>query len=59
MRSGKTPNGNIETGFAHSVAVVMATTAFRAGKKVYWNRKTEELTDRASATGSPGSGQGR
>ena len=43
MRSGKTPNGSIETGFAHSVAVIMATTAYRTGKKVLWNRKEEEL----------------
>ena len=49
MRSRKTPNGNIETGFAHAVALIMATRAYREGKKVYWNRKTEEIVDRSDA----------
>lgn len=49
MRSRKTPNGNIETGFAHAVALIMATKAYREGKKVYWNRKTEEIVDRSDA----------
>jgi len=45
MRSRKTPNGNIETGFAHAVAVVMATRSYREGKKMYWDRKNEEIVD--------------
>jgi predicted dehydrogenase len=45
MRSRKTPNGGIETGFAHSVAVVMATRSYREGKKMYWDRKKEEIVD--------------
>ncbi|MBV8817849.1 MAG: Gfo/Idh/MocA family oxidoreductase [Acidobacteriaceae bacterium] len=43
MRSRKAPNGNIDTGFAHSVAVVMATRSYREGKKLYWDRKAEEI----------------
>lgn len=43
MRSRKTPNGSIETGFAHSVAVIMATRSFREGRKVYWDRQKEEI----------------
>lgn len=46
MRSRKTPNGNIDTGFAHSVAVVMANRAYREGKKMYWDRKNEQILDR-------------
>ncbi|MCW5982654.1 MAG: Gfo/Idh/MocA family oxidoreductase [Bryobacteraceae bacterium] len=46
MRSRKTPNGGIETGFAHSVAVIMATRSYREGKKMYWDRKAEQITDR-------------
>jgi predicted dehydrogenase len=46
MRSRKTPNGNIETGFAHAVAVVMATRSYREGKKMYWDRKNEQILDR-------------
>lgn len=49
MRSRKTPNGNIDTGFAHSVAVVMATRAYREEKKMYWNRKSEEIVDHRPA----------
>jgi predicted dehydrogenase len=46
MRSRKTPNGSIETGFAHAVAVVMATRSYREGKKFYWDRKREQIVDR-------------
>ncbi len=46
MRSRKTPNGNIETGFAHSVAVVMANRSYREGKKLYWDRKNEQIVER-------------
>jgi predicted dehydrogenase len=47
MRSRKTPNGSIETGFAHSIAVIMATRSYREGKKIYWDRKREDILDRA------------
>ena len=45
MRSRKTPNGSIETGFAHAVAVVMATRSYREGKKIRWDRKNEKIVD--------------
>lgn len=45
MRSRKQPNGNIDTGFAHAVAVVMATRSYREGRKMYWDRKNEEIVD--------------
>ena len=47
MRARKTPNGNIETGFAHSVAVLMATRSYREARKMYWDRKREEILDHA------------
>lgn len=47
MRSRKQPNGHIETGFAHAVAVVMATRSYREGKKLYWDRKADEIVERA------------
>lgn len=50
MRSRKTPNGSIATGFAHSVAVVMATRSYREGKKMYWDRKNEEIVERPAAS---------
>lgn len=43
MRSRGKTNGNIETGFAHAVAVVMATRSYREGKKLYWDRKREQI----------------
>ena len=49
VRSRKQPNGHIETGFAHAVAVVMATRSFREGKKMYWDRKAEQILDRPAS----------
>lgn len=46
MRSRKTPNGNIDTGYAHAVAVVMATKSYREGRKTFWDRNTEQIVDR-------------
>jgi predicted dehydrogenase len=39
------PNGNIHTGFWHSVASIMATRAYRESKKLYWDRNREEIAD--------------
>jgi predicted dehydrogenase len=39
------PNGNIHTGFWHSVASIMATRAYREGKKLYWDRTKEEIVE--------------
>jgi predicted dehydrogenase len=49
MRNRKSPNGNIETGFAHAVAVVMATRSYREGRKMYWDRKREQILDHSPA----------
>jgi predicted dehydrogenase len=38
-------NGNIHTGFWNSIASVMATYAYREGKKLYWDHANEEITD--------------
>ena len=38
-------NGNIHTGFWHSIATIMATRAYREGKKLYWDRDHEEIVD--------------
>ena len=50
MRDRKTPNGSIETGFAHAVAVIMATRSYREGKKMHWDRKREEIVDQPAST---------
>ncbi|MDD4109132.1 MAG: Gfo/Idh/MocA family oxidoreductase [Prolixibacteraceae bacterium] len=39
------PNGHIHTGFWHSIASIMATRAYREGKKLYWDQTNEEITD--------------
>jgi len=41
----KVPNGHIHTGFWHSVAAIMATRAYREGKKLYWDRTKEEIVE--------------
>ena len=46
MRTRKTPNASIETGYAHAVAVVMATRSYREGKKIYWDRRNSQILDR-------------
>ncbi len=38
-------NGNIHTGFWHSIGTIMATRAYREGKKLYWDRTHEEIVD--------------
>ena len=43
-RNPKT-NGHIHTGFWHSVASIMATRAYREGKKLYWDRINEEIVN--------------
>lgn len=43
-RNTKT-NGNIHTGFAHSVGQIMGTRSYREGKKLYWDREKEEIVD--------------
>ena len=47
MRTRTPCNGSIETGFAHSVAVVMAARSYREGKKMFWDREHEEITNRS------------
>jgi len=46
MRSREQPNATVEHGFAHSVAVIMAARAQQEGKKLYWDRSTEQIVER-------------
>ncbi len=39
------PNGHIHTGFWHSIASIMATRAYREGKKLYWDAENELIVD--------------
>ena len=45
LRSRKQPNATVLNGFAHSVAVIMAARAYREGKKLYWDPKTQQIVD--------------
>ena len=45
MRSRKQPNATVENGYAHSVACIMAARAQQEGKKLYWDRRTEQILD--------------
>jgi predicted dehydrogenase len=49
MRNRKATNGNIDTGFAHAIAVIMATRSYREGRKMYWDRKAEQISYNAPA----------
>jgi predicted dehydrogenase len=46
LRSRKTPNADLRSGYAHSVVSIMAARAERTGKKLYWDRAREEIVDR-------------
>jgi hypothetical protein len=45
MQARKDPNANVDHGFSHSVACIMAAQSYWAGKKLYWNARTEEIVD--------------
>jgi len=47
LRSRTQPNATVDHGFSHSVACMMASRAYWSGNKVYWDAKTEQITDRA------------
>lgn len=45
MRSRQEPNASVHAGFAHSVACMMAAESYFTGKKMFWDAKTETLSD--------------
>jgi hypothetical protein len=45
MRARRQPNGDIKSGFGHSVAVIMAARAYREGKRLWWDPKREQIVD--------------
>lgn len=38
-------NGNIMTGYWHSIGIIMATRSYREGKKLYWDRNREIIAE--------------
>jgi predicted dehydrogenase len=49
MRSRRTPNADLISGYAHSVVSIMAARSEWSGKKLYWDRKREEIVDKPVA----------
>ena len=45
MRSRQQPHCTVHEGFAHSVACMMAAESYWAGRKIYWDAKTETFSD--------------
>ncbi len=45
LRAGKQPSAPVQAGYAHSVACIMAVQAYWAGKRLYWNPRTESIQD--------------
>jgi predicted dehydrogenase len=45
MRSRQQPHATVDNGFAHSVACIMATSAYWSGKKQYWDPMNEIISD--------------
>jgi predicted dehydrogenase len=52
LRTRKQPNATVRHGFAHSVACIMAARAYREGKKLYWDPRTETIVDHSVETAS-------
>jgi predicted dehydrogenase len=46
LRTRRTPNADIRSGYAHSVVSIMAAQAHRTGKRLYWDPRREEIIDR-------------
>jgi predicted dehydrogenase len=50
LRSGNTrTNATVDNGFRHSVACIMAAQSYWQGKRLYYDAKSEQITDRAPA----------
>jgi len=47
LRSRQQPHCTVQTGFAHSVACIMAAQSYWSGKKLYWDAASETILDHA------------
>jgi predicted dehydrogenase len=50
MRSREQPHATVHNGFSHSVACMMATESYWSGKKIYWDAKSETISDSMPGT---------
>ncbi len=51
LRSREQPHATVYDGFAHSVACIMAAQSYWTGKKVFWDAKTETISDSTPLAG--------
>ena len=45
MQARKEPNATVDHGFSHSVVCIMAAQSYWTGKRLYWDPRSEEITD--------------
>jgi hypothetical protein len=45
MHDRRQPNANVDHGFSHAVACIMAAEAYWSGRRVYWDAGKEEIVD--------------
>ena len=45
MRARTDPNANVDHGFSHSIACIMAAQSYWSGKKLYWNPDKETIEE--------------
>ena len=45
LRSRQQPHATVDHGFGHSVACMMAARSYWEGKRLYWDRKSEQIVD--------------
>ena len=45
MRARKEPNATVDHGFSHSIVCIMAAQSYWTGKRLYWDPRSEEITD--------------
>jgi predicted dehydrogenase len=45
LRANRQPSASVLAGYAHSVACIMAAQSYWAGRKLYWDPKTESILD--------------
>jgi predicted dehydrogenase len=45
MRAREDPNANVDHGFSHSIACIMAAQSYWSGKRLFWNPEKEEIEE--------------
>jgi predicted dehydrogenase len=54
LRSRQEPHATVQNGLAHSVACIMAAQSYWQGKRLYWDRASEQIVDTAPAARGTG-----